>query len=208
MERLMTFTVIKQKFLLWAWIFLMVSMLTACGTSAVTGETLTPDASVVEAGNPPSSKPRKLEGSTTVAKNGQCTADELESYDTAGKLVTTEVNADCTFSTSLNSGKAWGVRFYNQGDVIGTMVFENGSGLPLSFVYYTSDSSSSVDFGEVHFASLWAYPAVQPATQNDRDGDGQTDYVDADDDNDGILDDAETDCDNNHIWDDLEVTDC
>ncbi len=204
----MNFTVLKQKFLLWGWIFLTVSMLVACGTSAVTGDTLTPDASVVEAGNPPSSKPRKLEGNTTVAKNGRCSADELEAYDTAGTLVTATVNTDCTFSTSLNSGKAWGVRFYSQDEVVGTMLFANGSGLPLSFVYYTSEASSSVDFGEVNFASHWAYPEVQPATQNDRDGDGQADYIDTDDDNDGILDAVEADCDSNHIWDDLEEPEC
>lgn len=200
-------TLMKQKNLRLTLLLGVVLLFAACATSGVTDDTLSPDNSVVEAGNPPAPKPRKLEGTTT-SNHGVCTADAIEVYDTADRVVTAEIDSDCAFSTSVNSGKAWGVRFYRHDALVGTMVFQNGQDLPLSFVYYTSDESSSVNFGEVRFSTYWAFPEVQPATQNDRDGDGQSDYDDADDDNDGTLDAAETDCDGNHIWDDLEEPDC
>lgn len=177
-----------------------------CGGSATEIDGVNAD--VVEAGNP-SAKPRKLEGEVeaeqTTAVDEACSADGVEVYDTGETVNTATIEADCTFELEVAAGKAWGIRFFKDDVVVAVMTFNNGKGLSLAPVYYTSDSDTSVNIGQARFYDGVAYAQFEPSRQNDQDGDGTEDYYDTDDDNDSLLDTMETDCDADGVINDLDL---
>lgn len=147
--------------------------------------------------------PQILCGGANLGAN--CTAEVVQSYDTATTVVSTGVADDCTFTMETATGKAWGVQFLNGTEVIATMIFENGTARPDELVYYTGEEDAAIDLGLVMIAGTTAVPENEPAKQSDRDGDGFSDYDDGDDDNDGVLDIREADCDDDGILDDDDL---
>ncbi len=159
---------------------------------------------ITEAGNPPTPKKvRKVVGQLPVDEDGGCTADSALSADTRFITKVATIDADCQFEFDLATGKAWSLKFSLASNESVRLFFANGS--DLSAFYFLSDSNMSVDLGSISFTGNFASAQNEATAQNDRDGDGMSDFDDQDDDNDGIADADEPDCDNDGIIDDFEL---
>lgn len=189
-------------------IFLVVMVLmigARCSAGSLTGDgSDLDDSNIVEAGNPPTPKKRALVGSVPADSDGACVAEVVQAYDTDATILSGTVQEDCSFTLELKTGKVWGVRLLRDTDVFATLVFNNGTGED-SYYYYTADASYGVDLGKTVVSGSSAKPGQEPSLQNDRDGDGSSDYADTDDDGDGVLDTAEPDCDSDGVIDDDDL---
>lgn len=157
-----------------------------------------------EAGNPPGY--RDLMGvvpsastSTLALKQATtsfvCQADTVVATDLTGLETPQPILDDCSFELTLAIDKAYSLHFNSSGSLLAEMVFDNNGGLPASLMW-VSEAETAIDLGQIIFKEGLAYPENQPASQNDRDGDGVNDFEDTDDDGDGDSDGVGDNSDN------------
>lgn len=203
---------------------LLMAAAAACGASGTAGQNELLGGS--EAGNPPGL--RTLEGilaaeDGSVTSDGStifltqkipaqaagtaaCFADAVEALDAQGTATAIVLAADCSFSQVLATGEFYSLIFYRNGTEIARLLVHNSEGSAGSFFFRMDDADESMDMGIIFLEGTNAIPEIEPATQNDADGDGEADFDDADDDGDGTADSTETDCDLNGVPDDEQAS--
>lgn len=152
-----------------------------------------------EIGNPP--KERKVKGIVRVDLS--CPVNQVIVLDSSENIQKFDIDQDCSFDFELETGKAYSLRFYKDDELIMTLQFNNG--FRESEYFFLSPADSPLDLGIIILDDARAIPSRNPASQNDRDQDGRSDFVDTDDDNDSILDENELDCDQDGIIDDIDL---
>lgn len=168
-------------------------LLTACGGSVQGGS---------EFGNPT----RTLLGALTKAID--CPADALQAIDSLGQMTTGEINEeDCSFAVELTAGKSYQASFTLGDEVVLTLIVRNSATAAESSVFFFAEDDVPMDLGDITIEDDEAIPENEPATQNDEDNDGTSDFDDVDDDGDGVADDFEEDCDADGFLDDSDEGD-
>ena len=169
-----------------------------------------------EIGNPNDTVLRPLIGTVSVGGNASqnksvstksvlgdlCGADTIQATDVAGSTENAELSDDCSFELNLTPGKPYLLGFIRDEAFIASLIVRNSSTTLETSIVFIAAGADPVDLGEVLIVGNRAIPGIQPATQNDRDGDGVADFDDDDDDNDGTSDDDEEDCDLDGFLDD------
>lgn len=187
---------------------LLIVLQVSCGGGSVGG---------TEAGNPPSTLERSVIGSVPSATQNRvtqllgvslradaCAADRVIATNVSGDTVMADVSSSCTLQLVLPIDTAYSVSFVKNDAFIASMIFNNNPNTFASSYFVVSAGASPIDFGAIVFVNGVATPAVEPATQNDYDDDGVSDYDDDDDDEDGLSDEHEEDCDLNGLINDYD----
>ncbi|MBI2083745.1 MAG: hypothetical protein HYT76_09320 [Deltaproteobacteria bacterium] len=85
--------------------------------------------------------------------------------------------------------------FFEEETLLAIMTFNHHREMFESNILIVSHGVEPIDFGQIQFTGTKGRAALEPAYQNDQDGDGIVDFDDEDDDNDGTPDVDERDCD-------------
>ncbi len=184
---------------------LLALLLAHCGGGATGG---------TEAGNPPDLPTRNVLGlinsieSALVKSATTCPADTVIATDALAQTTEGIIESDCSFTLPLSTGKAYALSMVNDGTFIASFLFDNSASLLQSPTFIISSGSDDIDLGNITILDGEAFPTLNPAQQNDQDGDGIHDYDDDDDDNDDIADDSEEDCDLDGYFDDYDDDVC
>ncbi|MBU0507107.1 MAG: thrombospondin type 3 repeat-containing protein [bacterium] len=173
-----------------------------------------------EIGNPPISSPRALVGfinhgaNINVNRNlnglkyslsPTCPADMVKATNVANATFSAVIDDVCSFELEVESGYVYSLFFYYEEELIATLEVDNNSELLVTPYFLVSAADDPMDLGSITITGETAFPEFQPATLNDADGDGISDYDDTDDDGDGTDDSLEADCDADGIPDDYDT---
>lgn len=184
-------------------LFILFQSLVACGVENSLGGT--------EAGNPPIGS-RTVSGqvSQSVSNLGRsllvqiasCPVDTVIAVDSLAQTTIAELDDSCSFSLSLTINKAYAISLVKDDVFVASLVFYNTSRSLESTVMVVGDGSLEISLGLITISGNKATPQNQPASQNDRDDDGSSDYDDEEDDLDCDLDDYPDGYDEDEVCDD------
>lgn len=176
-----------------------------------------------EAGNPPQPMTRQLSGSVAESASPDvterrkavatehCVADQIVAipFDADGATLTEDIADDCSFVIELEVGLVYAIRFDLAGEEVAVLTWETGNNALRANSLYVSEGKSAIAVGRVSLGGGRATPESSPLVSTDADGDGTSDFADADDTNDGTADEDEEDCDLDGLPDVVEgIFDC
>lgn len=184
--------------------------LLSCGSITPTTTPSGSNLGGTEAGNPVPEGEREIKGSVPNSTlnlrfqtdSSNCFADSVAAVDLENSSTVGPVQENCQFRMTVPIDKVYSLTFYQDEELIATLVVENGSDVLNETLFFVSDGDDAMDLGIITLSNDQASPQFQPSSLSDQDGDGSSDFDDTDDDGDGTTDDQEVDCDNDGIADD------
>lgn len=143
-----------------------------------------------EAGNPPGL--RDITGVLTTDQSAflrhnkvsydttstDCFADTVTAVDLDGVETSTLVDNDCSFIMELQTENSYSLIFYLSDVEIARLQVQNTQEAEASEFFYFDESEATMDLGFVKLVGSVVIPQYQPATQNDQDQDGVSDFDD------------------------------
>jgi hypothetical protein len=173
--------------------------LTACSSS-----TSQNNLTGTEAGNPAIIVIGRAITGTVPNLSSACLWTNVTAINEVGATITTGIENDCSFLLDIEPNHLYQIIFTTSDGTEVSLTVDN-NGLPESPWFVVSDAETPIELGTISFNGITATPEFEPATQNDADGDGVSDYDDEDDDGDSTADADEIDCDDDGIPDDFDT---